>query len=43
MIKAIEVPEDDEDRLRIIVFVCENDAYPALDVAGLKGRDAPRM
>ena len=29
MIKAIEVPEDDEDRLRILVLVCENDAYPA--------------
>jgi len=36
MIKAIEVPEDDEDRLRIVVFVCENDAYPALDMAGMK-------
>ena len=36
MVKAIEVPEDDEDRLRIIVFVCENDAYPALDMAGMK-------
>lgn len=36
MIKAIEVPEDDEDRLRIIVFVCENDAYPALDMSGMK-------
>ncbi len=36
MIKAVEVPEDDEDRLRIVVFVCENDAYPALDMAGMK-------
>lgn len=36
MIKAIEVPEDDDDRLRIIVFVCENDAYPALDMSGMK-------
>ncbi|WP_163339976.1 hydrogenase iron-sulfur subunit [Desulfopila sp. IMCC35008] len=36
MIKAVEVPEDDDDRLRIIVFVCENDAYPALDMAGMK-------
>jgi len=35
MVKAVEVPEDDEDRLRIIVFVCENDAYPALDMAGM--------
>ncbi len=37
MIKAIEVPEDDEDRLRILVLVCENDAYPAIDMAGMKG------
>ncbi|PID76027.1 MAG: heterodisulfide reductase subunit A [Deltaproteobacteria bacterium] len=36
MIKSIEVPEDDEERLRILVFVCENDAYPALDMAGMK-------
>ncbi len=35
MVKAIEVPEDDDDNLRIIAFVCENDAYPALDMAGL--------
>ncbi len=33
MIKAIEVP-DDEDKLRILVLACENDAYPALDMAG---------
>jgi quinone-modifying oxidoreductase subunit QmoB len=36
MIKAVEVPEDDDDRLRILVFACENDAYPALDMAGMK-------
>lgn len=36
MIKSVEVPEEDDDRLRIIVFVCENDAYPALDMAGMK-------
>lgn len=36
MIKAVEVPEDDDDRLRIVVFVCENDAYPAIDMAGMK-------
>jgi len=35
MIKAVEVPEEDDDRLRILIFVCENDAYPALDAAGL--------
>ena len=36
MVKAIEVPDEDEDeQFRIIVFMCENDAYPALDIAGL--------
>ena len=34
MIKAIEVPEEDEEKPRILVFVCENDAYPAIDMAG---------
>ncbi len=36
MIKSIEVPDDDEDKLRILALVCENDAYPALDMAGMK-------
>jgi len=36
MIKSVEVPEEDDDRLRIVVFVCENDAYPALDMAGMR-------
>ena len=35
MVKSIEVPSDDEDKLRIIVFVCENDAYPAIDMSGM--------
>lgn len=36
MIKAIEVPEEDEEKPRVVVFMCENDAYPALDVAGFR-------
>jgi len=36
MIKSIEVPDDDEDKLRILALVCENDAYPALDMAGMR-------
>lgn len=36
MVKSIEVPDDDEDKLRVAVFVCENDAYPALDMAGMR-------
>jgi len=38
MIKSIEVPsEDDYDEppVRIVGLVCENDAYPALDIVGL--------
>ncbi|MDI6905936.1 MAG: FAD-dependent oxidoreductase [Thermoanaerobacterales bacterium] len=36
MAKAIEVPEEDEEKPRILVFACENDAIPALDMAGLQ-------
>ncbi len=36
MIKSVEVPDDDEDKLRFIALVCENDAYPALDMAGMR-------
>jgi len=36
MIKAIDVPEEDEEKPRVIALVCENDAYPALDMAGIK-------
>jgi quinone-modifying oxidoreductase subunit QmoB len=41
MIKAIEIPEDDEEKPRILVFACENDAYPALDMAGINRRELP--
>lgn len=37
MVKAIEVPEADDEKPRVLVLACENDAYPALDMAGLKG------
>ncbi len=35
MIKAIEVPPEEDEKPRVLVFMCENDAYPALDIAGL--------
>jgi quinone-modifying oxidoreductase subunit QmoB len=38
-VKAVEVPSEDdytEPPYRILGLVCENDAYPALDIAGLK-------
>jgi quinone-modifying oxidoreductase subunit QmoB len=34
-IKSISVPEE-EEKLRILALVCENDAYPALDMAGVR-------
>jgi quinone-modifying oxidoreductase subunit QmoB len=34
MIKAMEVPEEDEEKPRILILACENDAYPALDMVG---------
>jgi len=36
MIKSINVPDEFEEKPRILIFVCENDAYPALDLAGRK-------
>jgi quinone-modifying oxidoreductase subunit QmoB len=35
MIKSIEVPDEDEEKPRLLGLLCENDAYPALDLAGL--------
>lgn len=36
MIRAVHVPDEFEEKPRILAFVCENDAYPAFDMAGLK-------
>jgi quinone-modifying oxidoreductase subunit QmoB len=36
MIKAMEVPEEEEEKPRVVVFMCENDALPALDTAAKK-------
>ncbi len=38
MIKAIEVPEEEEEKPRIVALMCENDALPALDAAARLGR-----
>jgi quinone-modifying oxidoreductase subunit QmoB len=35
MIKSISIPDEFENKLRILAFVCENDAYPAFDFAGI--------
>ena len=35
MIKGIDIPEEEAEKPRVLVLVCENDAYPALDILGL--------
>ena len=35
MIKAVDIPDEFAVKPRILVFACENDAYPALDMAGI--------
>ncbi|MFH1148631.1 MAG: FAD-dependent oxidoreductase [Pseudomonadota bacterium] len=40
MVKCFEVPED-EGIYRVVAFVCENDAYPALDIAAMNGAKLP--
>jgi quinone-modifying oxidoreductase subunit QmoB len=35
MIKAVPIPDEFEEKPRILAFVCENDAYPAFDMAAL--------
>jgi quinone-modifying oxidoreductase subunit QmoB len=34
MIKAVNIPDEFEEKPRILAFLCENDAYPLLDFAG---------
>ena len=43
MVKSIEVPDDDEEKLRVAVFVCENDAYPAIDMSGMHRNKMNRL
>ncbi|MHC4409057.1 MAG: hydrogenase iron-sulfur subunit [Planctomycetota bacterium] len=38
MIKAVHVPEADEEKPRVLVLACENDAVPALERAAFHGR-----
>jgi len=36
MIKAVNVPEEWDEKPRVLVLACENDAFPALDLVGQK-------
>ncbi len=35
MIKSIHIPDEFEEKPRILAFICENDALPSVDMAGL--------
>jgi quinone-modifying oxidoreductase subunit QmoB len=37
MVKTIDVPEDDDEKPRVIILACENDAIPAFDIAAMNG------
>ena len=34
-LKAVDVPDEFDEKPRILLLACENDAYPALDMAGM--------
>jgi quinone-modifying oxidoreductase subunit QmoB len=36
MIKAVNIPDEFDEKPRLLALLCENDAYPAMDAAGLK-------
>jgi quinone-modifying oxidoreductase subunit QmoB len=38
MIKAMSVPEETDEKPRILALICENDALPALDAAAAAGK-----
>jgi len=37
MAKAVEIPDEMDEKPRILILACQNDAYPALDMAGAAG------
>ncbi len=37
-LKAVDIPDEFSEKPRVLVLACENDAYPALDMAGLNRR-----
>lgn len=36
MIKSISMPDEFDEKPRILAFICENDALPSVDLAGMK-------
>jgi quinone-modifying oxidoreductase subunit QmoB len=38
-LKNVDIPDEFEEKPRILVLACENDAYPALDMAAMSGEE----
>ena len=38
MAKSVQIPDEFDEKPRVLILACENDAYPALDMAGLSRR-----
>jgi quinone-modifying oxidoreductase subunit QmoB len=38
-LKAVDIPDEFDEKPRILVLACENDAYPALDMASQNGNN----
>ncbi len=38
-IKTIEIPDEEDEKPRILIFACENDAIPALEMAGARKKE----
>ncbi len=41
MIKSVHVPDEYDEKPRVIGLICENDAYPALDMVGINKLQYP--
>lgn len=37
MIKSMSMPDEYDEKPRILALICENDAFPAIDMAGING------
>lgn len=41
MIKSVNVPDEYDEKPRVIGFICENDAFPSLDMVGINKLNYP--
>ncbi|MBU0755814.1 MAG: hydrogenase iron-sulfur subunit, partial [Planctomycetes bacterium] len=43
MIKSIEIPDEEDEKPRILIFACENDAIPALEMSAMHRKEYNAM